>query len=300
MRDYVIGLRAVDGCGTPFSGGGQVVKNAAGYDLCKLLTGSLGTLGVITQVTLMVKPMPEATAFAATSLDDPEKTEALLGNLVQTRTLPSAIEVITGPWWDDAAELADLPAGARGRLLIGLEGTVEEVDWMLDQLRREWTSLSVSGPLTVRGDAAHRLWDRLTEFPASRDSESPTPVTIEMRVMPSAVAGTIGLLSDSDSDCSIQAHAGDGVIRAGLTLEPIEACRLLTGKLRPAVASGSGSAIVLSCPEGVEWDRETVWGPPDDGSRVMMALKKRFDPQGILNPGRFVFDDVSTRSEVTT
>ena len=58
LRDYVIGIHAVDGRGMPFKGGGRVVKNVAGYDFCKLLTGSLGTLGVITQITLKIKPLP--------------------------------------------------------------------------------------------------------------------------------------------------------------------------------------------------------------------------------------------------
>ena len=59
MRDYVIGIHAVDGRGMAFKGGGRVVKNVAGYDFCKLLTGSLGTLGVITQVTLKIRPLPD-------------------------------------------------------------------------------------------------------------------------------------------------------------------------------------------------------------------------------------------------
>ena len=62
VRDYVIGIHAVDGRGVAFKGGGRVVKNVAGYDFCKLLTGSLGTLGVITQLAFKVKPQPECTA----------------------------------------------------------------------------------------------------------------------------------------------------------------------------------------------------------------------------------------------
>ena len=70
LRDYVIGISAVDGHGTAFKAGGRVVKNVAGYDFCKLLTGSLGTLAVITQVTLKVKPLPERSALVVAPVRD--------------------------------------------------------------------------------------------------------------------------------------------------------------------------------------------------------------------------------------
>ena len=70
IRDYVIGIHAVDGRGVAFKGGGRVVKNVAGYDFCKLLTGSLGTLGVITQLALKVKPLPERSATIVADCDD--------------------------------------------------------------------------------------------------------------------------------------------------------------------------------------------------------------------------------------
>ncbi len=87
IRDYVIGLRAVDGGGAEFSAGGRVVKNAAGYDLCRLVTGSLGTLAVVVQVTLMVKPLPETSAILAAALSGWPTAERLLAGLTASRDI---------------------------------------------------------------------------------------------------------------------------------------------------------------------------------------------------------------------
>jgi glycolate dehydrogenase FAD-binding subunit len=90
LRDFVIGISAVDGRGLAFKGGGRVVKNVAGYDFCKLLTGSLGTLGVITQVTLRLKPIPEQSALVACSLPDVAVAEKVLAALVSSQVTPTA------------------------------------------------------------------------------------------------------------------------------------------------------------------------------------------------------------------
>ena len=140
LRDYVIGITAVDGRGIAFKGGGRVVKNVAGYDFCKLLTGSLGTLGVITQITLKIKPLPASSAFLLCDVESWQHAEQLLAALVTSAATPSAVELLAGPAWRETATLGTATAGTLARLAVGLEGSEAEVAWMLNQLAAEWRS----------------------------------------------------------------------------------------------------------------------------------------------------------------
>lgn len=296
MRDYVIGLRAVDGSGTAFSAGGRVVKNAAGYGLCRLLTGSLGTLGVIVQVTLMVKPMPQTSAFVACDVPDGDMAERLLAGLIQTRTLPSAVELLAGPAWHDdpalapASEPNDVGRASNPsqpmRLAVGLEGSAAEVEWMIAQLQEEWRQAGVAATITLAGDRADPVWKRLTEFSCA-DGDS--ALVVQIHVAPSAAVALVGRLRELDPRGSILAHAGSGVVFARFPGEATEAAAMVEQRLRPAVRSSGGSMVVLRRPPGAELSRESLFGPAPEGWTVMQSIQRQFDPKGILNRGRFLF-----------
>jgi len=290
LRDYVIGIEAVDGRGTTFSGGGRVVKNAAGYNLCRLLTGSLGTLGVMTQVTLMVKPMPETSALVACDAADLDTAEKLLAELVHTETLPAAVELLVGEAWRDDPVLATESGAAAARLVVGFEGTSAEVDWMVEHLPTEWQRVAGVSATEIRGDAALRVWSRLTEFPAlGAAAGDDGQLVVEINVLPGATVEFIRLLGQVDPGCSIQAHAGDGVLRARLTGEPNEMAAMLSRSVRPAVGEAGGAMVVAASPRGADLSQTDVWGPPGREAAVLQAIKSGFDPDGILNPDRFVY-----------
>jgi len=291
VRDYVLGVNAVDGSGTPFSAGGRVVKNAAGYNLCRLLTGSLGTLGVIAQVTLMVKPMPETSALVACDLDDFDSAEKLLAEMVHTETVPAAIELLVGPAWQDEPTLcAAASDSAAGRLVVGFEGTTAEVEWMIERLEAQWRRSSGVSPTAIRGDAAARAWDRLTEFPAEAlPDDGDAPLVVQVSLLPSVTVDFVRRLLEIDAGCSVQAHAGDGVLRARLSCGPDQVAAVLSERVRPAVAEAGGSMVILSWPGGAALRPGDVWGPMPDGIAAMRSIKGQFDPQGILNPDRFVY-----------
>ncbi len=285
VRDYVIGISAVDGRGQPFKGGGRVVKNVAGYDFCKLLTGSLGTLGVITQVTLRTKPIPEQFALMACRVRDSDEAEKLLAELVNSQTTPTAIELLAGPAWQAEPALAGLGAAGGGGayLVVALEGTGVEVEYMERQLAAEWHALGVD-PLVV-GEAA-ALWRRLIEFAA----EGQAPLVLKASTRPSGTTAVLGAARRLDPDCSIQAHAGSGVVLIKLAQFPPQGLsRALVGDLQPAAAAHHGHVVVLSNPAGVEMTHQSAWGATDAPLWLMNEVKRKFDPRDILNRGRFVY-----------
>ena len=251
MRDYLLGFTAVDGVGIVFSGGGRVVKNAAGYNMCRLMAGSRGTLGIITQATLMVRPLPEAFALLTCQVPDFALAEKLLANLVRLPVHPVAIELQAGRHREGNPLFGPLADGNVARLCVGFEGSDVEVEWMLARLSEEWTAVGVaSSPLSFKSQD-DTPWRWMAEFPANET----------VNVLPGKLVETVAELLKGSPDCAIQAHAGDGIIRLARTIQDH----------RPAAAFTPG-----------EVDEDAPI-PPE--MRVMRAIKERFDPKDILNPG---------------
>ncbi len=285
LRDWVIGISAIDGRGVPFKAGGRVVKNVAGYDLCKLLTGSLGTLGVITQVTLKVQPVPEVSAWVATDLTDFFQVERFLHALGHTRTRPAAVELLAGPAWARDPALPPLATGAIARLLVAFEGPRVEIDWMVGTLTGEWRGHGAPEVHVVSPGLAGSLWTRLIEFPATR-----APLVLKLNVPASKVAWFTRDILALGREVSLSAHAGNGILHARFAeFTPADVGNLLVRQMQPWAQAVGGSAVVLSSQGLGELTRQVVWGGARAELALMQAVKRQFDPHQVLNPGRFVF-----------
>ncbi len=286
IRDYVIGIAAVDGAGRPFRGGGRVVKNVAGYDFCKLLTGSLGTLGVITELTLKVRPRPERALWAGCQFSSLDAAERLLAALVTSETSPAAIELLTGPAWKSPPGMKPLSTSSTGRILVALEGTPEEVTWMTRRIESEWQALGTWPTEIVDGVAAEQLGTQLRDFSADDTS----PLVIKATVLAGQVCKFASIVESIDPQASIQAHAGNGIVLVRFAkFDAGDVSRVLVGKLQPAAVACGGHVVVLSSSGLGELTRQAVWGNFSAGLWAT-RVKQQFDPKNVLNPDRFVYE----------
>ncbi|MFP6647837.1 MAG: FAD-binding oxidoreductase, partial [Pirellulaceae bacterium] len=278
-----IGISAVDGKGLPYRGGGRVVKNVAGYDFCKLLTGSLGTLGVITQVTLRLKPIPPRTTTLVVPLSDLEQAEQLLSHLVDSQATPCAVELLSGEPWKECTALDD---ASPWHLTLSCCGSEEEVSWMAGQLEQELQEQSLPAARQLSDDEHEQLWDKLVEFSADKED----PLIIQATMVPSGTTTFIHEARQLDPACSIQAHAGSGIVIVRFAEFPEDGLsQTLVGILQPVAAAAHGNVVILSNPSGREMTARSTWGSIPAPLSLLSRIKNNFDPGNLLNPGRFVY-----------
>ena len=282
FRDYVIGVGVINDRGEEVKAGGRVVKNVAGYDLCKLYVGSLGTLGVITHVTLKLRPRPEETALV--SLPCPaERIETLLEVLHRSTTRPISIDLLNAGKATAFNREYGLSIPESWALIVGFEDNRSSVAWQIDQLIKEVNAeVAVRGE-THTGDAATPLWRALIDFPARAST-----VVFQANVVPTATAAFCLQAERLLPGVEIQAHAGSGIIKGlvapGIELHEFQAA--LAALLETAPAA-QGNIVLRSCP--AEWKPSLpVWGRPRPDAWLMREIKQRLDPQNLFNPGRFV------------
>jgi len=277
-RDQIIGVSFVTSGGVVVKGGGRVVKNVAGYDFPKLLTGSMGTLGIITQMTLKVRPNPEASAIAWVPFQNFKGLADVLDRLNTSGTRPIALELLNASAARTIGRALDLP-GDHGALAIGYEDSAASVRWQLDRLQNELGRTNVAVAQAVE---AERLWQALAEFQAVEIG----PFSFVANLRPSSVASFIEQLDPER--WSVQAHAGNGIVRAhALGDWGLEQAAQHVERHRGLATRDGGNLILSRCP--TEWkDRLRVWGEPRADWSIGERIRRALDPHLAMNPGRFV------------
>jgi len=271
LRDLIIGITLALPDGTLAKSGGKVVKNVAGYDLPKLATGSLGTLGIITQAIFRLHPVPrESRTLSFATSDDAtshgEGMNALVLAIQDCNMVPTGVQVRAG-------------RGSAPEVDLRFEGTAAGCEAQIEQtMRLESGARRIESPADV--------WNAHAElFRGSEDC-----VVCKFSVLPA----DLGVFLESISTVTEPLHlpwrlvaqaVGAGYLRferrdSGAVISVLH-------DLRKKLETRGGSLVILRCPHEIKSTMD-VWGSAGDALALMRSIKAQFDPTGVLNPGRFV------------
>jgi len=274
-----------------------VVKNVAGYDLAKLLIGSLGTLAVLTEVTFKVFPIPPASATLLFGFASVEAALHAAQRIVHSQFSPQALDLLdraAGSLLEEPL-LTAFPHALAARA-AGPEAVVERSACELPALVR---SENLKEVVRLNGEEEGRIWGKFQELTPSFLRAEADGVVIKASVlltqMEDALAAASRVASENGLAAATLARAGTGVVYCYLLARPEEVAASPASKERFArawesllreIESLGGRAIVEWAPASVK-EKVNLWGTLRDEFAVMQRLKAQFDPQGILNPGRF-------------
>jgi glycolate oxidase FAD binding subunit len=279
VKDHLLGMRVVGASGVVTRSGGRVVKNVTGYDLHKLHVGAFGSLGVILEAHFKVQPRPELSGAAIFGCADLETAHRLLLEVGGTPLRPVALEALSaGAVATFGALSAGIPATSTLALaIVGIEGSRPVFDRHvrdLEAFRKRARSMTV-----LRGPAAQNLWDGFRDAPGRRSGE----ITVRIGTLPHDLPELLRTASPAGASLSVQAH---GVARVFLRRCPGAEITPLVQRWHEAATARGGYAVVEAAPLDLEGRADLPWSATTRALPLARALKDRWNPAGILNPGR--------------
>ena len=263
-RDSIIGVTMARVDGRVAKAGGIVVKNVAGYDLSRLLTGSFGCLGVILTATFKLAPAPPASRTVEIAVDSLEAAAPIAADLAGSSLTPTAIEVTSPP--------------------VRLLARFESVDASVAQQAEAARAIAAAhgAAVVLAGDEEAAAWRRHAAHWGADGT------LVKLSTVPAELFPTLAWLRDRAAadglDLASAGRAGLGVVDVRLVGPLAEQARLI-GDLRGRLPIGRGSAVIRRGDPALR-RRVGAWGPIGDGLRVMQEIKRQFDPAGLLNTGR--------------
>lgn len=270
LRDLIIGVSLVRADGALAKGGGKVVKNVAGFDVPKMMVGSLGTLGLVATVTFRLHPLPESDVTLIARSRTARGVRELVSAMRGAQLEPSAVAaLLAGPLFDVAVRFE------------GFEGGVKE------QVNRTLALVAKSAAACDALDeaAAAAFWAR---HDAARTAG---PLRAKVAMLPSAFEEffeeVLPTLRAAFSEAAFAIYPTLGIsFLSGVPSDDVAAAAAIAN-IRDFLAPTGGSLVLEEAPDDVR-ARVDPWGPPPASFELMRALKNRLDPEGRLNPGRFV------------
>jgi glycolate oxidase FAD binding subunit len=258
LRDLIIGCTLALADGTLAKSGGKVVKNVAGYDLSKLATGALGTLGVITRAVFRLHPLPQNARTLTILARDAAQAQKTMDAIQNSQLAHAALQV-------------RLESGAGPQVDVLLEGTEAGIAAQERRIRE------LAGASAVVTEGSAGVWsarEQLWEQPGAIGKFS---------VLPADISKTVACIGSGSWSAVVQATGIGWLRRAAGGMKALRTTIEGKNGERGGGERSGGSLVIMR--DAGELD---AWGTAGDTLLLMLALKQQFDPRGVLNPGRFV------------
>jgi glycolate dehydrogenase FAD-binding subunit len=282
-RDHLLGAHAVSGFGDSFKAGGKVVKNVTGYDLCKLLAGSWGTLAVMTEVTLKVMPRPESErTLVLRGLDDITANRAMTAALGSPFDVSGAAHVPKSVFRADTAGFGGLGSPSAAVTLLRLEGIAASASHRAAALAK---LVAPFGPADILQDTASAaVWSSVRDVAPFAANGALGGWPVWRIVCPSAQGGALGERLARETGGDVLYDWGGGLIWAALPPKP----DAQAGLVRAHVDAAGGHAMLLRASDQVRRNVD-VFHPQASGVAALSErVRAGFDPKNIFNRGRLL------------
>ena len=306
-RNQVLGLRVVRADGTVVKSGGKVVKNVAGYDLNKLYIGAFGTLGIITEVTLKLSPIPVRQAILTADFQNVQEAVDTGLSIVGSQTLPMFANLFinaenTQLRVDKSSTRSELTRHHREtewndaqdsmvkKVVVGFGGDPETVAWQLTQCQGIMEQNGAIGVTIREGESLQHIQGAVQEF--SEDNKNTEIVVAKLNLKRTDLAEFASQIVGANwaRDVQMMALLGSGVLYAILPATSDTDYQSLANvltRLRQTAMSRQGNLIIEVAPPELKRHID-VWGSVEGTLSLMKQIKAKFDPVGLLNPGRFI------------
>jgi FAD/FMN-containing dehydrogenase len=287
-------MKAVFPNGDVVVSGGKTVKNVSGYDMCKLLIGSYGTLAILCEMTFKLLPLPEKEATLGLSFAALKDADGFVRELRGSQLIPSSIEILNG----SAAQKMRYSVPPNGNYLVatGLDGVAESIDRQVSEMSEIGKKHGTLEAVTLDSEKHRAFWVALRDFPARLTDEDSNVISMKSNFLISKCGEILGsyekIAQGLGIDCAFISHAGNGILYSHVLpgksfRSKVESFVELIEKLTAEAVKNGGSLVVESAPLSVK-KKVDVWGQSRSDYLVVRRLKEQIDPAGVLNMGRFV------------
>jgi glycolate oxidase FAD binding subunit len=269
VRDMCLGISFVRADGELIKGGGRVVKNVAGYDLMKLLTGSYGSLGIITQATFRLYPIPELTETLIFS-GNRVAIASFLAKILPSNLTPTKLDLIAGKFLENFQILAE------SALVIDFASIAASVKIQSEQ------AIALSYSLDLKAHSTDSsIWEQISNHIWPSQVSDHTLIA-KVGILSAKIGSTLAQI-EKISPISAQIHGSSGLgwIRFEASISALEILQI-----RQIISANGGFLSLLQAPVALKQEISDLWDYGKDTQLLMRQLKQKFDPQSILSPGR--------------